>query len=61
MPGGQVSDIAVAYELLEYVDVFGSIVMADKAYGAADFRIKIEKSGAAYVFRQNRIQSNHGM
>ena len=45
---GQISDITVAYELLEHVDVSGSIVMADKAYGAADFRIKIGKSGAAY-------------
>ena len=48
LTGGQISDITVAYELLEHVDVSGSIVMADKAYGATDFRIKIEKSEAAY-------------
>ena len=48
LTGGQISDITVAYELLEHVDVSGSIVMADKAYGAADFRIKIEESGATY-------------
>ena len=48
LTGGQISDITVAYELLEHVDVSGSVVMADKAYGAADFRIKIEKSGATY-------------
>ena len=48
LSGGQVSDIAMAYELLEHVDVSGSVVMADRAYGAADLRIKIEKSGATY-------------
>lgn len=46
--GGQIGDITVAYDLLEHVDVSGSVVMADKAYGAADFRIKIGKSGASY-------------
>jgi hypothetical protein len=46
--GDQISDITVASELLEHVDVSGSIVMSDKAYGAADFRIKIEKSEEAY-------------
>ena len=35
LTGGQISDITVAYELLEHVDVSGSIVMADKAYEAA--------------------------
>lgn len=48
LTGGQISDITVVYELLEHVDVSGSVVMADKAYGAADFRIEIEKSGVAY-------------
>ena len=48
LTGGQISDIKVAHELLEHVDVSGSIVMADKAYGAEDFRIKIEASEAAY-------------
>ena len=48
LTGGQISDITVAYELLKHMDVSGSIVMADKAYGAADFRIKIGKSRAAY-------------
>ena len=48
LTGGQVSDVSMAYELLEHVDVSGSVVMADRAYGAADFRIKIEKSGATY-------------
>ena len=32
LTGGQISDITAAYELLEHVDVSGSIVMADKAY-----------------------------
>ena len=48
LTGGQISDITAAYEHLEHVDVSGCIVMADKAYGAADFQIKIGKSGAAY-------------
>ena len=47
LTGGQISDITVAYEPLEHAGVSDSVVMADKAYGAADFRIKIEKSGAS--------------
>jgi len=38
LSGGQVSDISVAFDLLENVDVKGSIVMTDRAYGAAAFR-----------------------
>lgn len=48
LTGGQISDITVVYELLKHVDVSGSIVMADKAYGAAEFRMQIEESGASY-------------
>lgn len=48
LSGGQVSDISVAFDLIENVDVKGSIVMADRAYGAQTFRIKIEESGATY-------------
>ena len=48
LSGGQVSDISVAYDLLDQIDPKGSIVMADKAYGAAELRMKIEASGASY-------------
>lgn len=32
LTGGQISDITVAYELLEHVDVSGSVVMADNSF-----------------------------
>lgn len=57
LTGGQISDIAVVYELLGHVNVSASVVMADKAYGAAEFRIKIN-SGAAYCIppKSNTIE-----
>ncbi len=48
LSGGHVSDISVAFDLLENVDVKGSVVMADRAYGAEAFRMKIEENGATY-------------
>jgi len=48
LSSGQVSDISVAFDLLENVDVKGSIVMAYRDYGAAAFRVKIEENGATY-------------
>ncbi len=48
LSGGQVSDISIAFDLLENVDGKGSIVMADRAYGAEALRMKIEENGATY-------------
>ena len=55
LTGGQISDITVTLELLEHINVTGSIVMADRAYGAADFRMKIEESRAFYC-HTNKIE-----
>ena len=49
MSGGQVSDIKVAPDLIGNIEnIEGAIVMADRAYGAIDFRMKIKKEGASY-------------
>lgn len=50
LTGGQISDITVAYELLEHVDVSGSIVMADKAYGAAGLSNKNRKIRSSLLY-----------
>lgn len=45
---GNVSDCAVAVEVLSGVTISGSIVMGDKAYGTSEIRNYIETSGGAY-------------
>ena len=47
--GGNTNDCKVAIDLLDEVDITGSIVMGDKAYGSEDIRSFIESKGATYV------------
>jgi transposase len=47
--GGNTNDCKVAIDLLGKVDITGSIVMGDKAYGSVDIRSFIESRGAAYA------------
>jgi transposase len=46
--GGNVSDCAVAVDLLSKVNISGSVVLADKAYGTLDIRTHIESQNSAY-------------
>jgi len=45
---GNVNDNTVAIEVLSGVTLTGSVVLADKIYGAADIREYIESQGATY-------------
>jgi transposase len=45
---GNVNDCAVAVDVLSNVELEGSIVMGDKAYGTKDIREYIESRGASY-------------
>ncbi len=47
LSGGQVSDITVAPELLDHIET-PLMVLADKAYGAEEFRKKMEDRGISY-------------
>ena len=47
--GGNVHDSKVAVPVLEQIDINGSIVMADKAYGAKSIRDYIIEQGATYT------------
>ena len=48
LSGGNIHDVSVAEDVLSHVDINGSIVMADKAYGAKDLRKSIKTAGATY-------------
>ena len=45
---GNISDCSVAVEVLSTVDISGSVVLADKAYGTNDIRAHIEGQGSSY-------------
>jgi len=47
--GGNVFDSTIALDILSGVDITGSIVMGDKAYGAKDIRDYITVNGASYA------------
>jgi len=47
--GGNVHDSKVAIPVLEQIDISGSNVMADKAYGAKAIRDYITQHGATYT------------
>lgn len=46
--GGNISDCSVAVDLLAEVDISGSVVMGDKAYGTSAIRDHISGTGATY-------------
>jgi len=48
LSAGNIHDVSVAEEVLSHIDIEGSIVMADKAYGANTFRKSIETAGGTY-------------
>jgi transposase len=45
---GNINDCTVAVDVLKDVDLTGSTVMGDKAYGTIDIREYIESQGASY-------------
>ena len=47
--GGNVFDSKVAVPLMEQIDISGSIVMGDKAYGSQEIRDYIVAQGACYA------------
>jgi len=47
--GGHTFDSTVAIDVLSGVDISGSIVMGDKAYGAQDIRNYITEKGGTYA------------
>ena len=47
--GGNVHDSKMAIPLMEKVDISGSIVQGDKAFGSKSIRGYITESGAAYA------------
>jgi len=47
--GGNIHDCTVATDVLSLVDISGSIVMGDKAYGSESIRSFIKEHGATYV------------
>ena len=49
LTGGQVHDAKAAIDLLSGVDISGSNVLGDKAYGAARIREYITEHGAGYT------------
>ena len=46
--GGNVPDCTVAVDALAAVDISGSVILADKAYGTSDVRAYIERQGSSY-------------
>ena len=46
LSGGETSDSDVAVDLLSYIDISGSNILADKAYGTAEIRKYIESQDA---------------
>lgn len=49
LTGGQVHDAKAAIELLTGMEISGSNILADKAYGSEQFRGYIIAQGAAYI------------
>lgn len=49
LTGGQVHDAKVAIDLLSGVDISGSNILGDKAYGAKKIREYITKQNAVYT------------
>jgi transposase len=47
--GGNINDCTVATDILSLVDISGSIVMGDKAYGTQAIRDFIVEHGATYT------------
>ena len=48
LSSGNISDVSIAQEVLSHVDLKGTIVMGDKAYGAKELREYIESQNANY-------------
>ena len=46
---GNISDITVAIDILSSIDISGSIIMGDKAYGSKDIRDYIVEQDASYA------------
>jgi len=47
--GGNIHDCSVAEDILSLVDISGSIVMGDKAYGSESIRNFITENGATFA------------
>lgn len=59
LTGGQVNDINMAEKLLMQVTLReGTIVMADRAYGAKSFRLAIKAAGGTYCIPPKTNQGN---
>ena len=54
LSGGQTYDSKAAIELLSGVDITGSHILADKAYGAASIRKYITEQGGEYTIPPRR-------
>ncbi len=54
LTGGQTYDAKVAVEPLKKVDISGSHILADKAYGAASIREYISEHGVEYTIPPRR-------
>ena len=48
LSSGNISDVSIAQEVLSHVDLDGTIVMGDKAYGAKELRDYITRQNADY-------------
>lgn len=48
LSAGNIHDVSVAEDVIGHVEIAGSIVMADKAYGSKAFRQSIEGAGGQY-------------
>ena len=48
LSSGNISDVSIAQEVLSHVDLDGTIVMGDKAYGAKELRAYITSQNADY-------------
>lgn len=61
LSGGQVHDSQMAITLLETVNITGSHILADRAYGSEEIRSYIVGRGATYVIppKQNTKQPWH--
>ena len=54
LSGGQIHDSKIAISLLETVNIHGSRIIADRAYGSEEIREYIIQHNAAYVIPPKR-------
>ena len=58
---GEASDSDIAVDLLSDIDISGSNILADKAYGTAEIREYIESQNAKYTIPPKVILLIHGI